>query len=72
MPPAGTEKGAHSTLDEMMVPLFVAGAGIRPDAHPVLPRTVDLAPTISALLGFAPPAQSEGRVLGEIFTHVSA
>lgn len=72
MPPAGAEKGAHSTLDEIMVPLFIAGGGVRPDRPPVLPRTVDLAPTISALLGLTPPAQTEGRVLGEILTGTPA
>jgi hypothetical protein len=67
MPPAGTEKGAHSTLDEIFVPFFIGGGSVRRGVAPILPRTVDLAPTISALLGTAPPANSEGRVLRELF-----
>jgi arylsulfatase A-like enzyme len=67
MPPAGTEKGAHSTLEEMRGPLVIAGAGLARGAHPVAPRTVDVVPTISALLGAEPPAQADGRILAEIF-----
>jgi arylsulfatase A-like enzyme len=66
MPPAGTEKGAHSTLDEIFVPFFIAGGDVRRGAIPILPRTVDVAPTISALLGLAPPASAEGRILREV------
>ncbi len=68
MPPPGTEKGAHSTLREIAVPLLIAGKGVRQGAKPILPHTVDLAVTISALLGVQPPAQAEGRELRELYT----
>ncbi|MFI0452018.1 alkaline phosphatase family protein [Actinomadura sp. 6N118] len=62
MPPAGTEKGAHATLAEMRVPLVIAGSGV-PLRAPFAPRTIDVIPTISALLGAEPPAQADGREL---------
>ncbi|GAA2595886.1 alkaline phosphatase family protein [Actinomadura fulvescens] len=62
MPPAGKEKGAHATLAETRVPLVIAGPGV-PRRPPLAPRTVDVIPTISALLGALPPAQAEGREL---------
>jgi arylsulfatase A-like enzyme len=68
MPPPGAEKGAHSTLREIAVPLLIAGKGIRQNAKPILPHTVDLAVTISALLGVQPPAQAEGRELREVYS----
>jgi arylsulfatase A-like enzyme len=68
MPPPGTEKGAHGTLEEMTVPLVFAGRGIRAGSSPVQPRTIDVAPTLSALLGLQPPAHAQGRVLREILT----
>ncbi len=47
------------------VPILFAGKrikkGILPQAH-----VVDIAPTLSFLMGIVPPAMSEGRVLGEI------
>ncbi|MFE7506998.1 alkaline phosphatase family protein [Promicromonospora sp. NPDC057488] len=57
--------GRHGATTELRVPLVLAGAGVRPGAHPRDPRHVDVAPTISALLGYAPPSGSEGRVLRE-------
>ncbi|GAA2240201.1 hypothetical protein GCM10010413_47550 [Promicromonospora sukumoe] len=57
--------GRHGATTELRVPLVLAGAGVRPGAHPRGPRHVDVAPTISALLGYAPPSGSEGRVLRE-------
>lgn len=67
MPPAGTEKGAHSTLAEMRVPLIIAGSGV-PRRLPRSSRTIDVIPTISALLGAQPPAQADGHPLWEIRT----
>ncbi|MEV0892452.1 alkaline phosphatase family protein [Promicromonospora sp. NPDC050262] len=57
--------GRHGATTELRIPLVLAGAGVRPGAHPRDPRHVDVAPTISALLGYAPPSASEGRVLRE-------
>lgn len=62
--PAGPA-GRHGATTELRVPLVLAGAGVRPGAHPRAPRHIDVAPTISALLGYAPPSGSEGRVLRE-------
>ncbi|WP_189668013.1 alkaline phosphatase family protein [Promicromonospora soli] len=57
--------GRHGATTELRVPLFLAGAGVIPGAHPRGPRHIDIAPTISALLGYAPPSGSEGRTLRE-------
>lgn len=57
--------GRHGATTELQVPLVLAGAGVRPGVRPHAPRHVDVAPTISALLGYAPPAATEGRVLRE-------
>ena len=48
------------------VPVIFAGAGLLPEtsARPVHP--VDVAPTISAVLGIAPPASATGTVLEEV------
>lgn len=62
--PAGP-RGRHGATTELRVPLVLAGAGVLPGAHPRHPRHIDVAPTISALLGYAPPSGSEGRVLRE-------
>jgi hypothetical protein len=62
--PAGP-RGRHGATTELRVPLVLAGSGIKPGAHPHRPRHIDIAPTISALLGYAPPSGSEGRVLRE-------
>ena len=47
------------------VPILLAGPGIRPGTYgrPVAPR--DIAPTLSVLLGIAPPSASTGEVLRE-------
>ena len=62
--PAGPA-GRHGATTELRVPLVLAGAGVRSGHEPRSPRHVDIAPTISALLGYAPPSGSEGRVLRE-------
>lgn len=66
-PPAG-ERGSHGSLREIKVPLLIAGAGIRMGVRPRQPVLVDIAPTISALLGIRPPADAQGRVLSEVIT----
>jgi arylsulfatase A-like enzyme len=56
--------GLHGTTREIRVPLFLAGEGIG-SSPPQSPRLVDIAPTISALLGVRAPAHTQGRVLSE-------
>jgi hypothetical protein len=65
--PAGALKAAHGSRAELDVPLYLAGAGVR-KTKPSQPRIVDVAPTISALLGVPCPAQAQGRPLSEAFT----
>ncbi|WP_017619285.1 alkaline phosphatase family protein [Nocardiopsis gilva] len=61
----GRERGGHASLREGTAPLVLAGAGVRQGDMPHDPRTIDIAPTISHLLGVEPPADAEGRVLTE-------
>ena len=61
-------RGGHGSTLESRVPLLIAGAGIRAGAVPRNPRLVDVAPTIAALLGAHPPADAQGRVLGELLS----
>ncbi|UOE44406.1 alkaline phosphatase family protein [Agromyces larvae] len=63
--PSDGVSGRHGSTTEMEVPLILAGAGVRPNAKPVAPRHIDVAPTIAALLGYDAPAAAEGRVLKE-------
>jgi len=44
---------------------YIAGPGIQP-GRPTRVRTIDVAPTLAYLLGLPAPAQSQGRVLGEV------
>jgi arylsulfatase A-like enzyme len=65
-PPAdGGPDGRHGSRQEMSIPLLLSGARVRPGVEPRSPRHVDLAATISAVLGVQPPSSSEGRVLTE-------
>ncbi|GAA1991943.1 ectonucleotide pyrophosphatase/phosphodiesterase [Nocardiopsis rhodophaea] len=61
----GRERGGHASLREGTAPLVLAGAGVAQGRMPGGPRTIDVAPTISHLLGVEPPAEAEGRVLTE-------
>lgn len=63
-PPEGSD-GRHGSRSELAVPLILSGRGIRQGVRPRKPRHIDLAATMSALLGVDPPAASEGRVLRE-------
>ncbi|PFG41517.1 putative AlkP superfamily pyrophosphatase or phosphodiesterase [Isoptericola jiangsuensis] len=58
-------RGRHGTTAELDVAFLLAGSGVRPGAPPAAPRHVDVAPTIAALLGVAPPSGTQGRVLAE-------
>lgn len=55
---------ADYSYDET-VPLLIAGPGVRAGKQAVKAEVVDLAPTLSFLVGALPPSLSEGRVLSE-------
>ena len=57
---------------DRMVPLILAGPGLRAAVQPGHARVIDLAPTLSYLLGVLPPSLSEGRVLTEALLPASA
>ena len=65
-PEEAAPRGGHGSTLEMRVPLLIAGAGVRAGGVPRKPKLVDVAPTISALLGARPPANAQGRVLSEL------
>jgi len=50
---------------DRMVPIILSGYGIKPGLRSEKARVVDIAPTLSFILGITPPALSEGRVLTE-------
>ena len=58
----GAAHGAPYAYDTA-VPILLAGAGVRPGQHLERVTTLDIAPTIAALLGVLPPSGSEGKVL---------
>lgn len=63
-----TEKTAtHMTgySYDRTVPLILMGPNIKPGVYSQPADVVDLAPTLSFLLGVLPPAMSEGRILSE-------
>ena len=64
-PPEGEWRASHGSTEELDIPFLVSGAGFRRGVAPEAPHLVDVAPTIAALLGIAPPDDSEGRVLTE-------
>ena len=48
------------------VPLVFWGKSFKPGTYRQIAHIVDIAPTLSSVLGVLPPAQSEGKVLNEI------
>ncbi|MEV4321287.1 hypothetical protein AB0J37_03555 [Microbispora rosea] len=62
-----TPAGYHGMMDVVHPRFLIAGKDIRPHARPDNPRLVDIAPTISALLGMPAPAQAQGRALTGTF-----
>ena len=61
---------AHQTgySYDRTVPILLFGKRIKPGVYSERADVVDIAPTLSFLLGLVPPAMSEGRVLTEILT----
>ncbi len=62
------DRGGHGgpEPEATAVPLLIAGAGIVPGAQAPTARLVDIAPTISALLGIPAPGHGYGRALVEL------
>jgi len=58
----GTSHGSPYRYDTW-VPIVFAGPGIQPGVHDEYVRTVDIAPTLAALLGITPPANVDGENL---------
>ncbi len=60
--------GGHGGLEPEVtrVPLVLAGAGIVPGAVAHDARSIDIAPTVAALLGVPAPRDAEGRTLVEL------
>lgn len=63
--PGEGSDGRHGGRAELDIPLVLSGHRVRPGVKPRAPRHIDLAATISHLLGVEPPAANEGRVLRE-------
>jgi arylsulfatase A-like enzyme len=63
---AVTAQHGSSVAENRAVPVFFLGAGVAPGriARPI--RTVDVAPTVAALLGVRPTEQVDGRALPEV------
>ncbi|MGN6106704.1 MAG: alkaline phosphatase family protein [Kofleriaceae bacterium] len=63
-----TNSGGHGGTEPevMTVPLIAAGAGIRPGSTALDAGLIDIAPTISALLGISAPGHGLGRTLTEL------
>lgn len=63
--PSDGVSGVHGVSRTMGTVLTLAGSGVRPHHVAQDPRHIDIAPTISALLGLDAPSAAEGRVLVE-------
>lgn len=65
---ASVNKANHLTgySYDRTVPIIFAGFGIKKGVYADKAEVVDIAPTLSFLLGVIPPALSEGHVLGKI------
>ena len=60
--PGGTSHGSPYRYDTH-VPVLFCGMGVRPGVHATAVGTVDVAPTLAALLGVQAPADVDGRSL---------
>ncbi|HEX5061901.1 MAG TPA: alkaline phosphatase family protein [Kofleriaceae bacterium] len=69
-----TNRGGHGGVEPevLTVPFVAVGAGIKPGATPNDAHLIDVAPTVSALLGIAAPGHGLGRTLVEILAGDSA
>lgn len=67
-PHAREMRGYHGAWSrtEQHVPLLFSGVGIRPNAQLHTCELIDIAPTLSLLLGGDMPENADGRVLWEI------
>ena len=63
--PIGAMHGSPWSYDTH-VPIIFAGPGIRPSTVHRLVHPIDIAPTLSALLGLSPPAGAQGTALPEV------
>jgi hypothetical protein len=63
--PTGTSHGTPYDYDTH-VPLVFLGRGIRPGTYSLAVAINDVAPTLAAFLGVAPPSGSIGRILTEM------
>jgi hypothetical protein len=64
---AGKNEANHMTgyAYDRTVPIVLSGWGIKPGLYAQDAEVIDIAPTLTFLLGVMPPALSEGRVLNE-------
>lgn len=62
-----TDTATHLTSYsyDRYIPIAFAGKGIKPGRYAQSAKVIDIAPTLSFLLGVTPPSLSEGRVLSE-------
>lgn len=63
--PATTTHGSPNA-DDRLVPILFMGKGIAAAAHERRARTIDIAPTLAALLGVTPLERLDGVVLNEV------
>ncbi len=65
-----TNRGGHGGIEPevLSVPLILAGAGIVPGASADDAHLIDLAPTVSTLLGIPAPGHGLGRTLTELLS----
>lgn len=66
----GTSFSTHHTgySYDRTVPILISGPRIKNGTYPIQAQVVDIAPTLSFLLGVLPPSLSEGRILSEMIT----
>lgn len=63
--PSETSHGT-TNVDDRRVPLIVVAPGVRPSRSLRVVRTIDIGPTLAALIGVRPTEPVEGAVLSEI------
>ena len=67
LPASGTGHHGHAPDEtDMGAILHAWGAGIRPGASVPTAKSVDLVPTVCRILGIAPPAETDGQILGAL------